>query len=124
MRHTEKTKTIVIVILAIVAGMLLFGNILTNAGVGTTLTNSSDPEKYEYGVPLQHVVDLHYMEIGEGLITEDAYPVFETNDAGWIVYTIGSKSTDIRLKDMVFYGPEFWDMIRNGTMSDTTNWQE
>jgi hypothetical protein len=121
MRNNETKKAIAIVILSILVGVLILNNILTSCGVYTT---STDPDKYDYGVPLQHVVELHYTEIGYSLVAEDAYPVFETNDDGWIVYTIRSKHSGDRLKDMVFYGPEFWDSIKSGKMSATNNWQE
>lgn len=123
MRNKGRNKVIAIAVFAIFAGILLFGNLLTSCDVGITST-SKDPDKYEYGIPLQHVVDIHFIEIGNGLVTEEAYPVFETSDAGWIVYTIRSADTGLRLRDMVFYGPEFWDMIKSGKMSDTNNWQE
>lgn len=123
MRNKELKKVIVIVVLAVIVVALISGNLLTSCDVGIT-SSSKDPDKYEYGVPLQHVVDIHFIELGVGLVTEDSYPVFETSDAGWIVYTIRSAATGDALKDMVFYGPDFWDMIKSGKMSDTNNWQE
>lgn len=121
MRRKEQTKTIVIVILAIVIGLWLLGTVITNT---VDTTGNKDANDYEYGIPLQNVVDLHFMEIGGGLRTEGTYPVYKTASDGWIVYTIQSKANGERVTEVVFNGPEFWDKIKKGNMSDTSNWQE
>lgn len=121
MRRKEQAKTIVIVILAIVIGLWLLGTIIPNTA---DATGNKDANDYEYGIPLQNVVDLHFMEIGAGLRTGDTYPVFKTASDGWIVYTVQSTSSNERITEVVFNGPEFWDKIKQGKMSDTSNWQE
>lgn len=121
MRKKEQTKTVVIVILAIVIGLWLLGTIITNT---VDTTGNNDANDYEYGIPLQHVVEIHYMELGGGLNNRDTYPVFKTTSDGWIVYTVQSKANGERVTEVVFNGPEFWDKVKKGDRSDTTNWQE
>jgi hypothetical protein len=121
MRKNEKTKTIVIVILAFVVGIWLLNTIITNT---VNATGNKDADDYEYGIPLQNVVDLHYMEMNTGFRTSDNYPVYKTISDGWIVYTIHDAHTGERITEVVFYGPEFWDGVKRGNVSDTNNWQE
>jgi hypothetical protein len=124
MRNREEKKTIAIIILAIIVAIWFISTVISNM-VGTTDgTGNKDADKYDYGIPLQNVVDLHYMEMNVGSTTEDNYPVFKTMSDGWIVYIVQTKRTDERVTEVVFYGPEFWDRMKKGDMEDTSNWQE
>ena len=120
MRKEEK-KTIAIVILALAIAICLLSTIVTKV---VEACGNEDADRYDYGIPLQNVVDLHFMEMNTGFRTSDNYPIYKTDNDGWIVYTVHSKTSGDRVTEVVFFGPEFWDGVKHGDMEDVDNWQE
>lgn len=119
MRNISK-KVAIGIIIAVVVIFWMASRLVTSIGngIGDLFDN---PDKYKYGIPMQHVVELHYQEIGQGLMAEYGYPVYETSKNGWVVYTVKDDSGQT-LKEIVFDGPDFWDDVKKGVFEDTNNW--
>lgn len=125
MRNTKQIqkRTAIGIIIAVAVVVYLINACAKTVKENNFFAGSNDPDRYDYGIPFQHVVDIHYIEIGQGLTTEPGYPVYETTNDGWIIYTVRSTGSGDTIKEVVFNGPEFWDEIQRGKMADTTNWE-